>query len=142
MASLAGFLLLGFFAYQNTPAIEMRVAAARSGVSAGLPAYKPSGYSARDVKSEDGAVSVSFKSRTDNKSFTLTQKASSWNSASLLANTVAQTNQPYQTYQDEGKTVYIYNNSNATWVDGGVWYQVEGDASLTSDQLLRIANSL
>lgn len=142
MASVAGFLLLGFFAYQNAPAVEMRVAAARSGVPAGLPGYKPSGYGVKDVKSEDGAVSVSFKSRTDNKGFTLTQKASSWNSASLLANTVTQTNQPYQTYQDEGKTVYIYNNSNATWVDGGVWYQVEGDASLTSDQLLRIANSL
>lgn len=140
--SIAGLLLFGFFAYQNAPAIEMRVASTRAGVNANMPGYKPSGYGVGEVKSESGLVSVSFRSRTDSKGFTLTQRASNWNSASLLANTVAQNNQPYQTYQDDGKTVYIYNNSNATWVDGGVWYQVEGNANLTSDQLLRIANSL
>lgn len=140
--SVAGLLLFGFFAYQNKPSIEMKVAATRAGVQANMPDYKPAGYGAAGVKQEPGKVSVSFRSRTDDKAFTLTQQASNWNSASLLANTVAQTNTPYQTYQDEGKTVYIYNNSNATWVDGGIWYQIEGNASLTSDQLLRIANSL
>lgn len=141
--SLATVLLVGFFAYQNAPAIEMRAAAARSGVSAKMPGYKPSGYGvAGAVKSEPGKVSVSFKSRTDNKHFKVVQQSSNWSSTSLLANHVSRTNQPYQTYQNDGKTVYIFNNSNATWVNGGVWYQVEGDASLTSDQLLRLANSL
>ncbi len=142
LLSVAVLLLAGFFTYQNAPAIEMRLAAAQAGVPASMPGYKPAGYGATSVKHEPGKVSVSFRSRTDNKGFTLTQQASNWNSASLLANTVAQNKQPYQTYQDGGKTVYIYNSSNATWVDGGVWYQLEGDASLTSDQLLRIANSL
>jgi hypothetical protein len=142
LLSVAGLLLVGFFAYQNAPSIEMRLAATRAGVPASMPGYKPAGYGATSVKHEPGKVSVSFRSRTDNKGFTLTQQASNWNSASLLANTVTQNKQPYQTYQDGGKTVYIYNSSNATWVDGGVWYQLEGDASLTSDQLLRIANSL
>jgi hypothetical protein len=141
---LAVLLLGGFFAYQNLAAIEMRVAATRSGVSsAKLPGYKPAGYGvAGSVKSEPGKVSVSFVSRTDSsKNFTVKQQASNWTSSSLLANHVTRTNKPYQTYQNDGKTVYIYNNSNATWVDKGVWYQVEGNASLSSDQLLRLSNS-
>lgn len=135
-------LLGGFFAYQNVASVEMRVAAARSGVSAQMPSYKPAGYGVvGKVDSSAGKVTVSFKSRTDDKKFTVTQQSSNWNSTSLLANHVTKAQQPYQTYQNDGKTVYIFDNSNATWVNGGVWYQVVGDASLTSDQLLRLANS-
>lgn len=142
--SLAVLVLGGFFAYQNAPAIEMRVAASRSGVSARLPGYKPTGYGvAGNVKSEPGKVSVSFKSRSDSdKTFTISQQTSNWTSASLLANQFASTNQQYQTFDNDGKTVYIYDNSNATWVDKGIWYKVEGNASLTSDQLLKISSSL
>ncbi len=141
--SFAGFLLIGFFAYQNAPNIEMRIAAARSGVSASLPGYSPAGFSAmHGIDSDPGKVTVTFKSTTNDKQFRITQQASNWSSDSLLSNHVLASNAPYQTYQDEGKTVYIYDNSNATWVNGGVWYQVDGNASLTSDQLLRIANSL
>ncbi len=141
----AMLLLVGFFAYQNSAAISMRVAASRSGVDAQLPDYKPAGYSVEGgVKSGPGEVSVSFKSRTDDKKFTIKQQASNWNSASLLANHVTKErcNTCYQTWQNDGKTVYIYDNSNATWVNGGIWYTVEGNADLTSDQLLRLANSL
>lgn len=141
--SFAGLLLVGFFGYQNAPNIDMRVAAAKSGVSAHMPGYSPAGFSAvRDVKSEPGKVSVIFRSNTDDKKFTVSQQASNWSSDSLLSNHVLASKQPYQTYDDRGKTVYIYDNSNATWVNGGVWYRVDGNASLSSDQLLRIANSL
>lgn len=138
----AGLLLMGFFAYQNMTDIEMRVAAAKSGVSANMPGYSPAGFSAsRSVKSEPGKVSLTFTSNTSDKNFTVTQQASNWSSDSLLTNHVAANNAPYQTYQNEGKTVYIYDNSNATWVNGGVWYRIDGNASLTSDQLLRLASS-
>lgn len=144
MASLsfAGLLLVGFFVYQNTANVEMRIAATRSGVSADMPGYSPAGFSAvRGIESEPGKVTIAFKSNSNDKKFTITQQASSWSSDSLLSNHVLASKAPFQTYQDEGKTVYIYNDSNATWVNGGIWYQVESDASLTSDQLLRIANS-
>lgn len=141
--SFAGILLFGFFAYQNAANIQMQIAAARSGVSAQMPDYKPAGFSAgRDVKSEPGKVTVTFTSNTNDKKFTVTQQASNWSSDSLLNNHVASSNSPYQTFQSEGKTVYIYDNSNATWVNRGVWYKIDGNASLTSDQLLRLANSL
>lgn len=141
--SFAAVLLCGFFAYQNAPNVEMRVAATRAGVSAHMPGYSPAGFSAvRGIQAEPGKVTVAFKSNTNDKAYKVTQQASSWSSDTLLSNHVAASKTPYQTYQDEGKTVYIYNNSNATWVNGGIWYRVDGDASLTSDQLLRIANSL
>jgi hypothetical protein len=72
----------------------------------------------------------------------LSQRSSEWNSDALVQNFVATSRRAYQSYQDNGKTIYIYEGNNATWVDGGVWYQIEGNASLNSDQLLRIAKSL
>ena len=143
--SFAFLLLVGFFAYQNSALLSIQVASHRAGISAKMPNYVPAGYGAnRTANAGDGKVSLAFHSNTDNKSFTLTQQASSWNSSSLLSNHVQKRNCTtcYQTWQNEGKTVYIYDNSNATWVDGGIWYQIEGNASLTSDQLLRLAKSL
>lgn len=134
---------LGFLAYQYIPNVKVQVAATRAGFSADLPDYSPAGFGlSGPVEAEAGKVSFKYASRTDDKAFKITQTPSNWTSQSLLNNFVVSSNKPYQTYQDQGKTVYIYDNSNATWVDGGVWYQLEGDASLTSDQLLRIANSL
>lgn len=139
--SLAVLLLVGFFGWQNAPNLEMQVASRKAGFAAHMPGYSPAGYGvAGAVQSQPGKVSVSFKSRTDDKSFNVTQRASDWSSDSLLNNALAsKTNK--QTWQEQGKTVYIYDGSNATWVDGGVWYQIEGNASLTTDQLLRIVNS-
>lgn len=140
---LAGLLLSGFFVYQNIPNLAMKVASARSGVHASLPGYKPAGFALNGpIKYGSGKISVSYRSVSDDRAFQITQSTSEWNSETLLENFVAVDRRAYQTYQDKGKTIYIYNDNNATWVDGGVWYQVEGASSLNSDQLLRIANSL
>lgn len=140
---LAGLLLGGFFVYQNIPNLAMRVAAARSGVSAALPGYKPGGFAmAGPITYSPGKISISYRSTTDERAYQVTQSRSEWDNETLLDKFVSADRRIYQTYQDKGKTIYIYNGSNATWVDNGVWYQVEGASSLNSDQLLRIANSL
>lgn len=140
---MAGLLLGGFFVYQNIPNLAMRVAATRAGVNASLPGYKPAGFAMNGpIKYSTGKISISYRSTTDNRNFQVTQSNSEWNSEALLENFVAVDRRPYQTYQDKGKVIYIYDDNNATWIDGGVWYQVEGMSSLNSDQLLRIANSL
>jgi hypothetical protein len=143
-ASLLFLLVGGFIAYQNVPNVAMRVASARSGVDAALPAYKPAGFAfSGPIQYKPGQITVSFKSNSDeDRKFSIIQAASAWNSETLLENFVATTSEPYQTYQDGGKTIYIYNGTNATWVDGGVWYRVEGKSSLSSDQLLRLADSI
>jgi Domain of unknown function (DUF4367) len=140
---LAGVMLGGFFAVQNVPNLSMRVAAARAGFAASMPSYKPSGFSFKGpINYSSGVVTVSFKSNTDDRSYAVTQRSSNWNSDALLSNYVVAENKQYQTYIDRGRTLYIYDGSNATWVDNGIWYQVEGQSDMTTDQLVRIAASI
>jgi hypothetical protein len=135
----AGSLL----AYQNMPEIAMKVASARAGLNANLPAYQPSGFSlAGPIKYDSGEVTLNYKSNSDQRAFNVVQKNSSWNSETLLENFVTTTKQPYQTFQANGRTIYIYDGNKATWVDGGVWFNIDGQANLNSDQLLKIADSL
>ncbi len=142
-AVLAFVLLAGFFAVQNVPNLSMRVAAARSGLNASMPNYQPSGFSFKGpIQYSAGQVTVSFKSNTDNREYQVKQQASNWNSDALLANYVDVGQKQYQTYQDRGRTLYIYDGSNATWVDDGVWYQIEGESNMSTDQLIRIAASI
>jgi len=142
-ASLAAVLLVGFIVYQNVPNLSMRLAAARAGVEGTLPGYQPSGFGlAGPIKYQQGQITLSYTSHSDERKFQVSQKASQWNSETLLESYVATGQKTYQTFQDAGKTIYIYDDDNATWVDGGVWYQIEGNSALNSDQLLRIAASM
>jgi hypothetical protein len=134
----------GFIAYQNVPNLAVRLAATRAGVHASLPGYQPAGFAlAGPIQYQPGEITLSYKSNNhDNREFQVKQKASAWNSETLLDSFINANKLAYQTYQDKGKTIYIYDGNNATWIDGGVWYQVNGSAALNSDQLLRIAGSL
>lgn len=142
-AALAVVLLAGFFALQNVPNFAMRVAATRAGFDAEMPDYKPAGFSFKGpINYSSGKVTVSFKSNSDTRAYDLVQQSSKWNSDALLSNFVVAANKQYQTYQDRGRTLYIYGGSNATWVDNGIWYQIEGESDMTTDQLVRIASSI
>lgn len=142
-AGLSVLVLAGFYAYLNTPSLALRYASSRAGIAASMPGYQPSGFNARNaaVVYSKGKVSIRFQSNTDARNFSVTQESSDLNSETLLSSFVAQNQEPYQTYQDNGKTIYMYGNSNATWIDSGIWYRVEGN-SLNSDQLLKIASSM
>ncbi len=140
-----GLVLLAvgsFWAYQYVPNVAMRVATARSGVSATLPAYHPSGFNlAGPITAVPGQVSINYKSNSDNRKFQVVQRSTDWNSQSLLSNFVNTEHQQYQSMQVNGRTIYLYDNA-ATWVDGGVWYQVKGDNTLSRDQILRLVDGL
>ncbi len=139
---LAVITIGGYFTYMNLPNLNMRLAAARANVHASLPSYKPSGFHlASNISIKPGQVTINYDSNSDKRNFAITQTASGWNSESLKDNYLAdKTN--LQSIQDQGKTVYIYNDNSATWVDGGVWYRIEGNSQLGSDQLQKIAHSL
>jgi hypothetical protein len=118
--TLAVLLLIGFIAYQNAPNISMRIAASRAGFNAAIPRYQPSGFGLKGpIEYGPGQVTLNFKSNSDERNFHIIQKVSNWNSDALLSNFVASNNKSYQTYQDKGRTIYIYDGSNATWVSGG-----------------------
>ena len=49
----------------------------------------------------------------------------------------------YTALQAEGLTIYIYNNNQASWVNHGTWYRIEGqDHGLSKDQIIKMATSL
>jgi hypothetical protein len=143
-AVFALLLLGGFFAYQNVPAVSMRVAANTAGFSGKLPQSVPSGYSFDGpVQAEPANITLVYSSNSDARKFTVTQKPSNWSSEGLLTNYLLDSQFRYQAYKDKGLTVYIYNGSNATWVDKGVWFSVKGDeGSLSAEQLLDLASSI
>ena len=144
-AILAIMTFLGFFAWQNMPDVAMRVAASRSHLNASVPQYTPSGFSfSGPISYSNGLVTIDYTANGDaNRSFSISQRASSWDSVSLLANYVVPSGQSYQTFQNKGSTVYIYGTSKgATWVDHGIWYNIKSNAKLNADQLLRIADSM
>jgi hypothetical protein len=142
-ATLVVVLLTGFVAYQSAPNISMYVAANRAGFHGNLPGYTPGGFGmSGPVKAGPGVITVSFRSHIDNRSYTVIQKPSNWTSDSLRFNFFKPTDSP-TAFLDKGKTIYLYNNgANAAWVNGGVLYQITGNANLSSDQIVSIADSL
>lgn len=142
-ASFIALLVIGFGAFQAVPLAKVKLAGNKAGFSPSLPSYSPSGFGLTgSVGASSGEVALSYKSRTDDKGFKITQAPSEWNSESLINNFLTANGKQYQTVENDGKTIYTYDNSNATWVDGGIWFKLESNANLTSDQLIKIAQGL
>lgn len=136
-------LLLGAVVFSSAPAIKMRVAAAKAGFSASLPGYNPAGFRMDDLSYGAGTVAMNYKSNSDeDRKFSITQKSSSWDSTTLRDTFVAGNDKDFRVAEDGGLTVYLYGQNNATWVNQGVWYQVQGNGSLSDRQLVEIAKSL
>lgn len=141
-ASFAIVFLGGYLTYINMPNLSMRVAASQAGVDATFPDYRPDGYRFDGpIAYNSGEVSVKFASNTNRSGYTIEQKNSSWDSQAVLDNYVSKKSKDYLTYSEQGLTIYTYNGK-AAWVNGGVFYTIEGDAPLSSEQILRIASSM
>jgi hypothetical protein len=141
--SLTILVVVGYVTYLNIPNVAMRVAASRAGFDATLPAYTPDGFGFEGpIAYNSGQVVVDFSSNTDKRNYSIAQKKSNWDSKSLLENKVKNETDNYLTFQDKGLTIYVYDGTNATWVNRGIWYTIEGDSKLNTEQLLKIATSL
>lgn len=143
-SGLSATLLIGYVTYLNIPNMALRVAASRAGFEAQLPGYQPSGFRfSGPIAYQAGEITMQYSSNTDNRRYIIREKESSWDSQTLLDTHVSpQTGGLHATYQERGLIVYVYGGSSATWVNGGVWYTIEGNAGLTTEQLLKIAASL
>lgn len=136
-------LLAGYITYINIPNLSMRVAASRAGFNAKMPGYTPNGFAfTGPVSYAPGHITIAFNTSTDGRKYTVTQKSSNWDSRSLLDNYVDKEHELHQEYKERGLTIYVYDGSNATWVNGGVWYTIEGESDLNSEQIVKIASSL
>ena len=141
--ALSVILLAGFIVYQNVPNLSMQLAAQRAGVPGALPGYQPSGFGlSGPIQYRSGQITLNFQSHSDKRQFQIRQQSSDWSDVTLVKDYLVPEHATFQTRQAGNKTVYIYDNHNATWVDNGVWYQVEGNSSLNNEQLLQLAASM
>ncbi|HVI69390.1 MAG TPA: hypothetical protein VM581_02935 [Magnetospirillaceae bacterium] len=141
-STLALLILGGYLTYITLPSISLKVAASRAGVNATMPEYKPDGYSLDGpITYSPGEVIISYKSNTNKTGYKLVQKATNWDSQAVLDNYVGKLTDNYLTFQERGITVYTFG-SKAVWVNGGLLYTLDGDAALSSDQILRLATSI
>jgi hypothetical protein len=142
-ASLALLLLGGYFTYLNMPTLSVRMAAAQSGVSATYPGYHPDGYNIRGlVTYNDSSVNMTFAANGGPQSYTVGQAKSNLDSSAVLENYVKpKVGGSYIPYTQQGLTIYIFGN-DAAWVNGGILYTINGDAPLSSEQILHIASSM
>ncbi len=142
-ALLAVVLIGGFIAYQNMTAVTLALASRKAGFTASLPTSQPSGFSRSAVQAKAGLVAVSYHSNSDDRSFGVTEKASSWDSQTLRESIVnANAAATFQTVQAGGRTIFIYGNKSAAWVSGGVQYLVDSGGSLSDHQLIELATSI
>ncbi len=143
LVSIMGVLTLAYGIYANMPNVMVKVASVRAGFSAVMPSYRPSGYSLNSVNYQPSTVSFNFTSNVDNRKFTLTEHSSNWDSATLLASAIVPAEgSNYQELTLSGQSIYLYGNDQASWVSNGILYQVNGNNSLSTNQLLKMATTL
>lgn len=142
LTTITVLALVGLVGFANRATIGLKLAARQAGIHAELPGYQPSGFSVTKVKASPGTVAIHYASNSDNRTFALTEKLSQWDSATLRDSYVLGANRTYQTLQIGGRTVYLYGNKEASWVNGGIWYQMKTNGALSSQQISQIASSL
>lgn len=143
LTGLAVLLLAGYAVFLNKANIELQLADAKAGINATLPSYKPSGFSVGKLSYRTGLVAINFISN-DGHNYKLTQQASRLDSNALGQKLAAANQTDYQTLHASGQTIFAKTtgtSASATWVSGGILYQLEGNASLSQDQLAKIASS-
>lgn len=134
---------IGFLGIQNMPKLQLHLASSKAGFAASLPAYKPLGFKLATISSNTGEVAVKFSHIQDlNRNYTLVEKPSTLNSSELRDTFVIAKDINYQTELINGQTVYLYNKNSATWVNGNIWYVINGNGSLTNSQIFKLVTSV
>jgi len=143
--SLAGVILLGIYVWQiNYPNLALKVAGSKAGISASMPSYLPNGWKiSGDIQANPGSINYKLASADGDKSVSINEVRSDWDSQALAENYLSPNADKYTALQSEGLTIYIYNNNQASWVNHGTWYRIEGqDHGLSRDQIIKMATSL
>lgn len=136
---LSVIILVAFLSYQRVPNVAIKLAANRAGFSAVNPDNVPSGFSYKSpIEIDDKTIKITYKN-SQSMQYTVSQQPSFWTDESLLSGFLKSST--YQTYYDDNLTVYVYGNSNATWLKDGLWFNLVSNGALSREQLLSIASS-
>lgn len=134
-------LIGGFFAYQAAPKLALRNATKQAGIAVSVPHFAPQGFAMqKPTTPAPGTLVLNFRSRNDGRSYSISQQQSNLTSEALRDSIATASEGGYQTYESNGQMIYVYS-ANATWIKNGTKFTIEGNSSLTTDQVLRIAAS-
>lgn len=141
-AVVVGLMVIAVFvAYLNLPTIEVNVASMQAGFHATMPDYKTLGYTLNGtVKANSGKIAMSFSS--GDSQFTLTQTASDWDNQTLMETLASQSDNMPKSIQSDGRTIYLTGANGATWVNGGIRYNLTGNANLNNQEITSVADSM
>lgn len=142
-SATVAIIALVISSYWLIPGVSVKIAGLRAGFGPTMPST-PRDFSLVEPASySQGKVSLSYSATSsDRGNFVLHQQPSKLDSASLASGYLAANGIEYQTHTKLGRTIYIYDGNQATWVSGGIWYVLEGQTDLSVNEILNIAASL
>ena len=142
--STACVAAIGVLVKINIPDISVRVAATQTGIKASYPSFIPKDFQLSSVSSTaNNSVVLTFKD-SNNHSFEISEKSSSWDSTALLNNFVKPDwGEDYTIIREQGITIY-YTGNKAAWVNGGLLFKLTADSAktLSKQQVKNIVTSL
>lgn len=140
--SLLLIIAIGYITYLNMPNLSVIVASKQAGINAKFPDYQPDGYSVQGpISYQNGEVTIDFRANTGNNGFVIKQSKSSWDSSAVKNMVDKDSKGEFITTEERGLTIFTYDG-NAAWVNGGILYTIKGNATLSSDQVRKIATGL
>ncbi len=141
---LVALIVGGIYVGHNLNRISLYLASSRAGFQPTVSSYSPSGYDLSSVSSASGIIESNFKSNSDSRSYSVIEKKSTWNSNDLLNKyVIGRAGLNYQTINQRNLTIYTFNgNSLATWVHNGIWYIIQDNNSLSTNQIIEIATTM
>lgn len=143
--SVVALFLVGAYIWQvNYSTLAFKIASTKAGMNATMPGYVPGGYKlVGEIQTNPGTVAYSLLNGGQDKKIAISQTKTDWDSQALAENYVAPKAENYLALQAQGLTIYMLGESQATWINKGVWYKIESpDQSLSQDQAIKMATSL
>ncbi len=142
-ASLALVVIAGFATYMNSPGLQFKLASVQAGLGTQAPDFAAAGFAYGGVRTERGTLTVGLKN--GDSTLQLSQQNTNWSDTDLLREAKVGTDasgQPlYKTIDADGTTVYRFNDTSATWIKNGVWYQLSSPEPITSSQIRAVAQN-
>lgn len=136
-------IMAGYIWLQNYPKLALHSASSKAGFSLTLPGYLPSSYELEGpVDARNGQAVMAFRSPSAPTELRITKRTTTWDSSSLRDNAIPGQGKNVVAVEGQGLTIYIWGQNQAAWVNHGIWYAIDGAASLSREQLLKIAYSL
>jgi hypothetical protein len=141
--TLALLVIAGFAFYQNSAGLQFKVASFHAGVATHMPNLKAAGFAYDGAKADGDTLVVGFSSPSGN--YRLSQQATNLSEQDVindLSATDASGHPDYTTVHAGSTTVYRFGANDATWVQDGTWYTVNGTGSLTDQQVTSLVDNI